>query len=161
MESLVYWNIIFDGEDPGPSDDFSLKFVDCSSIVGEPLLKHSFMDDLILHIKRHQHYNVIGNIKKIIDDGGDDQSDRNIYALLGILKNGLRLGFLLGNVMENEMDLWHVAAVWPDEFALQVLKDQEIFRKGLLLIIDQPSTWARIDLITPLTKKTRTSHITI
>ncbi|MHA1998177.1 MAG: hypothetical protein ACTSU9_08670 [Promethearchaeota archaeon] len=155
------WNVVFDGEDPGPSDDFSLKFIDCSTLVGEPLLNNLFIDDLIMLIKKEDHYNVIGNIKMIIDDGGADQSDKNIYALLGIMKNGLKLGFLLGNVIENESDLWHVAAIWPDEYAIQVLDDQNLFMKGLLLIIDKPEEWLRVDLITPLTKKTRGTHITM
>ncbi|MHA1848976.1 MAG: hypothetical protein ACTSYS_09655 [Promethearchaeota archaeon] len=160
-EEFLYWDVIFDGGDPGPSDDFSLKFVDGSALIGEPLLKNEFLDDLIFLIKKYDHYNVIGNIKKIIDDAGDDQSDKNIYALLGILKNELKVGFLLGNVTENELDFWHVAAVWPEDFAVEIVKNQEIFKNALLLILDKPDEWSRVDLITPVYKKTRTSNITI
>lgn len=161
MEELEYWHVVFDGEDPGPSDDFMLNFVDCSDLVGEPLLNNNFIDDLILHIKKHEHYNIIGNIKNISDDNDEDQSDKNIYALLGILKNGLKVGFLLGNIILEEKDLWHVAAIWPTDFALEVIKDQSVFQNALLLVIDDPDQWIRVDLITPITKKASTSNITI
>ena len=156
-DEFSYWDVTFDGEDPGVADDFVLNFVDCSFLVGEPLLKNDFLDDMILHVKKHDNYNIIGNIKEIIDDAGENQTDKNIYAMLGILKNGLRVGFLIGNLIENGRDFWHVAAIWPDEFAAKVIESQEVFQNALFLFVDQPEAWSRVDLIVPITKKA--SHV--
>lgn len=156
-----FWSIIFDGEDPGPSDDFALEFMDCSFLVGEPLLKNDFLEDLILLVKEQDQYNIIGNIKKINDDLGEDQTDKNIYALLGIMNNGLRLGFLLGNVIDGETNYWHVAALWPENFALNVIKDQAIFKSALLSFVKKPDEWARVDLIIPISKKKKPSSMNI
>ena len=156
-----FWHIIFDGEDPGSSDDFSLEFMDCSFLVGEPLLKNDYLQDLISLVKKHDHYNIIGNIKKITDDLGEDQTDKNIYALLGIMKNGLRVGFLLGNVIDGELNYWHVAALWPEEFALNVIADQELFKLALLTFVEKPDEWARVDLIIPIAKKNRPTMMNI
>ncbi|HME52386.1 MAG TPA: hypothetical protein VKM55_09230 [Candidatus Lokiarchaeia archaeon] len=148
-----YWDVTFDGEDPGVADDFVLNFVDCSFLVGEPLLKNDFLDDMILLVKKHDHYNIIGNIKEIVDDSGAIQTDKNIYAILGILKNGLRIGFLIGNLIENGQDLWHIAAIWPDEFADQVKINQDVFQNALFMFLDKPEDFARVDIIVPITKK--------
>ena len=156
-----FWDVTFDGEDPGLSDDFVLNFVDCSFIVGEPLLKNDFLDDLILLVKKHEHYNIIGNIKEIIDDAGENQTDKNIYAILGILKNGLRIGFLIGNLIENGQDLWHIAAIWPDEFADEVRKNQDAFQNALFMFIDKPEEFTRVDIIVPITKKVARANLTI
>ncbi|NMC04253.1 MAG: hypothetical protein GYA24_03530 [Candidatus Lokiarchaeota archaeon] len=152
---FTYWDVTFDGEDPGLADDFVLNFVDCSFLVGEPLLKNDFLDDVVMLVKKHDHYNIIGNIKEIVDDAGEIQTDKNIYALLGILKNGLRVGFLLGNLIENGKDFWHVAAIWPEEFAQKVRGNQNVFQNALFLFIDNPDAWSRVDLIVPLTKKSQ------
>jgi hypothetical protein len=157
----AYWDVTFDGEDSGAADDFVLNFVDCSFLVGEPLLKNDFLDDMVLLVKKHGHYNIIGNIKEIIDDAGEIQTDKNIYAMLGILKNGLRVGFLLGNLIENGQDFWHVAAVWPDEFADKVRENQEVFQNALFLFISDPDVWSRVDLIVPLTKKSQHHNFSI
>ncbi len=154
-----YWDVTFDGEDPGAADDFVLNFVDCSFLVGEPLLKNEFIDDLILLVKKEDNYNVIGNIKEIVDDTGSDQSDKNIYAMLGIMKNGLRVGFLLGNLIEDGKDFWHVAAIWPDEFATSVIENQDVFQNALFAFIARPGDWSRVDVIIPINKKTR--HIDV
>ena len=148
-----FWDVTFDGEDPGVADDFVLNFVDCSFLVGEPLLKNDFLDDMILLVKKHDHYNIIGNIKEIVDDAGINQTDKNIYAILGILKNGLRVGFLIGNLVENGQDLWHIAAIWPDEFADQVRLNQDAFQNALFMFLDKPEDFARVDIIVPITKK--------
>ncbi|MHA1714591.1 MAG: hypothetical protein ACTSXP_03020, partial [Promethearchaeota archaeon] len=153
MEDPKFWLITFDGEDPGPSDDFTLKFIDCSYLVGEPLLKQKFLKDLIALVEEHDHYNIIGNIKEIIDDAGKNLSDKNMYTLLGILKNGLKIGFLLGNIVDKGKDLWHVAALWPFEFAAAVDKNLEYFVKSLILFVDKPEQWTRVDLIIPILKK--------
>jgi hypothetical protein len=134
-EGFSYWDVTFDGEDSGVADDFVLNFVDCSFLVGEPLLKNDFLDDMVLLVKKHEHYNIIGNIKEIVDDAGDVQTDKNIYAMLGILKNGIRVGFLIGNLIENGQDFWHVAAVWPEEFAAKVRENQAIFQNALFLFV--------------------------
>ncbi|MFX0100160.1 MAG: hypothetical protein ACFFCS_11315 [Candidatus Hodarchaeota archaeon] len=156
-----YWHIIFDGEDPGPSDDFALEFMDCSFLVGEPLLKNDFLEDLISLVKKHEQYNIIGNIKKINDDLGENQTDKNIYALLGIMNNGLRIGFLLGNVIDGEINYWHVAALWPEEFALNVIKDQDLFKLALMSFLEKPDEWARVDLIIPISKKNQPTMMNI
>jgi hypothetical protein len=158
-EDFNYWDITFDGEDPGTADDFVLSFIDCSFLVGEPLLTNEFMDDLILLIKKHENYNIIGNIKEIVDDIGEIQSDKNIYAMLGILHNGLRVGFLLGNLIDNDKDYWHIAAIWPQQFAQKVVENQEIFHKALLMFVDKPDEWLRVDLIVPISKKTRNINL--
>jgi hypothetical protein len=75
-DEFSYWDVTFDGEDPGIADDFVLNFVDCSFLVGEPLLKNDFLDDMVMLMKKHDHYNIIGNIKEIIDDAGDIQTDK-------------------------------------------------------------------------------------
>lgn len=157
QRQFAYWDVTFDGNTPGVADDFTLHFVDCSNIVGEPLLKNMFLDDLIGFMKNKgvTHYTINGNIKHILDDNGEDQSDKNIYALLGILKNGLRVGFLLGNIIEDGEDFWHVAAVWPEEFARSVLDDQKSFHNALFLFIDDPGAWLRVDLIVPIEKNTQ------
>ncbi len=160
-DEFSYWDVTFDGEDPGVADDFVLNFVDCSFLVGEPLLKNDYLDDMVLLVKKHSHYNIIGNIKEIIDDAGDIQTDKNIYAMLGILKNGLRVGFLLGNLIENGQDFWHVAAVWPEEFAVKVKENQAVFQNALFLLIDDPNAWSRVDLIVPLTKKSAHHNFSI
>jgi len=156
-----YWNIIFDGEDPGPSDDFALEFMDCSFLVGEPLLKNEYLEDLISLVKKNEQYNIIGNIKKIHDDLGEDQTDKNIYALLGIMNNGLRIGFLLGNVIDGDINYWHVAALWPEEFALNVMDDQEIFKNALMAFVEKPDEWSRVDLIIPISKKNQPTMMNI
>jgi hypothetical protein len=161
LDEFSYWDVTFDGEDPGLSDDFVLNFVDSSFLVGEPLLKNNFLDDIIILVKKHDHYNIIGNIKEIIDDAGEIQTDKNIYAILGILKNGLRVGFLLGNLIENGQDFWHVAAIWPEEFAEKVIEDQAVFQNALMLFIDKPEIWTRVDVIVPITKKTHQHNFSI
>jgi len=161
LDEFAYWDITFDGEDPGMSDDFVLNFVDCSFLVGEPLLKSDYLDDMVLLVKKHEHYNIIGNIKEIVDDAGDVQTDKNIYAILGIAKNGLRVGFLLGNLIENGQDFWHVAAVWPEEFAEKVKQNPAVFQNALFLFIDDPDAWSRVDLIVPITKKNQHHNFSI
>ncbi len=151
-EEFSYWDVTFDGENPGVADDFVLNFVDCSFLVGEPLLKNDYLDDMVMLVKKHEHYNIIGNIKEIIDDAGDIQTDKNIYAMLGIL---------LGNLIENGQDFWHVAAVWPEEFALKVKENQAVFQNALFLLIDNPDAWTRVDLIVPLTKKSQRHNFSI
>jgi hypothetical protein len=159
-EEFAIWDVTFEGEKPGTADDFVLSFVDSSFLVGEPLLTNQFVDDLVLITKQTDHYNIIGNIKEIIDDEGVNQSDKNIYAILGILNNGLRIGFLIGNVIENSQDFWHVAAVWPEGLARKVLENPEVFRTALLLLVDQPETWARVDIIIPISGM-HSSHINL
>ncbi len=160
-DGFSYWDVTFDGEDAGLADDFVLNFVDCSFLVGEPLLKNDFLDDMVMLVKKHDHYNIIGNIKEIIDDAGDIQTDKNIYAMLGILKNGLRVGFLLGNLIENGKDFWHVGAIWPEEFARKVKNNQAVFQNALFLFIDDPNVWSRVDIIVPLTKKSQHHNFSI
>ena len=159
-EEFAYWDVTFEGEHPGAADDFVLSFIDSSFLVGEPLLTNQFIEDLVLITKQNDHYNIIGNIKEIIDDEGIDQSDKNIYAVLGILKNGLRIGFLIGNVVESSQDFWHIAAVWPEALAKKVLENPEVFKTALLLLVDQPEEWVRVDIIIPISGM-HMSHINL
>lgn len=161
-DEFAWWDVTFEGESPGSADDFVLSFVDSSFLVGEPLLTNEFIDDLVLITKQTDHYNIIGNIKEIIDDEGVNQSDKNICAILGILRNGLRIGFLIGNVIVDNQDFWHIAAVWPEGLARKVVENPEVFKTALLLLVDQPEEWARVDIIIPLTGNgMRGTHINL
>lgn len=160
-EETRFWDVTFEGEDPGLADDFVLNFVDCSFLVGEPLLKNEFLDEMVILVKKYDHYNIIGNIKEVIDDAGANQTDKNIYAILGILKNGLRIGFLIGNLIENGQDLWHIAAIWPEEFADRVKINQDVFQNALFMFIDKPEEFSRVDIIVPISKKMTRANFSI
>lgn len=146
------WNVKFDGADPGPSDDFTLSFVNIDNIVKSEeqfVLVDKYVDDLLNLCRDNDNYSVIGNLKEITSPQGEDLSDKRIYALMGVhtgTGQSLQLGCLLAQYNEGN---WGILGLWPDPFAEAVKENNEILSGFLMAFIGSPNDWERVDVVIP------------
>ncbi len=149
---MSHWNVKFDGADPGPSDDFTLKFTNIDDVLASEdqfVLVKKYVDDVLTLCRDNEHYNVIGNLKEILSPDGKDFSDKKIYALMGVhtgTGQSLQLGCLLAQFKD---DSWGLLGLWPDAFAEAIREDKEILNGFLMAFVASPSDWERVDVVIP------------
>lgn len=146
------WNVKFDGADPGPSDDFTLSFVNIDNIVKPEeqfVLVDKYVDDILNLCRDNDRYSVIGNLKEIFSPQGEDLSDKRIYALMGVhtgTGQSLRLGCLLAQYQDGN---WGILGLWPEPFAEAVKENNEILNGFLMAFVGAPNDWERVDVVIP------------
>lgn len=149
---MSYWQVTFDGADPGPSDDFIINFVKIDDILPESerfTLVDKFVSDLVTHAESKSHYNVIGNLKDIKSPTGEDFSKRKIWAFLGVhtgTGTTLKVGCLLAQYQD---DSWGILGLWPDPFSGAVKDDPNILKGFLMAFVESPDDWERVDIVQP------------
>jgi len=142
------WRVVFEGEEPGPADDFELDFADLRDLIGDTLiLKEEALEILKKRLKQYDHYNAIGNIKDVsIPPGEEIIPLKAFFALLGIDKQELRFGFLMflegGRVI--------LVAVWPEPYAEAIKNEPNLIGGVISSMIDDPDNWRRVDVVLPL-----------
>lgn len=147
------WVVEFDGEDPGPSDDFVFEFTKIKSVVSDPSIykiSKNFVNNLTMLISSKKNYSIIGNIKKIISPDGTEYTDKAIYALIGFIMfkdTKLQVGFLLAEYSDNTFGL---LGIWPDEFVRVVEQDNPLLTNFLQLIVNAPEKWNSVYLVVPI-----------
>ena len=144
-EERLVWSLTLEGTSENDDDDLVLEFVDTSNIFGEPTIERQLVDTIISNAKKHDHYSVFRNLKKIISDKGETMTGLAIWALLGIVKeNSQRVGLLLGSLIEGGV---HIVAAWPDSFADQLRGDISLLDTVLDNFSSNPVFWKQVDLI--------------
>ncbi|MGQ4891646.1 MAG: hypothetical protein ACP6IP_04055 [Candidatus Njordarchaeia archaeon] len=144
------WKVTFEGEDPGPADDFNLDFIDMNETIGSYLaLKKEALDILEKLMKEKENYNVIGNIKDVSIPIPENIPIGAFFALLGIDKEELRFGFLL--LMGKDELL--LVGIWPEPFVDAVKENTNIMNAVVGSMLEQPENWRRVDLILPIEEK--------
>lgn len=149
---MSHWEVKFDGADPGPSDDFVLKFMRIEDVLNEEdrfTLVDKYVADIVGLVKSNDHYNVIGNLKEIVSPTGEDLTRRKIWAFMGVhtgTGNELKIGSLLAQYKD---DSWGILGLWPDPFAAAVKEDITILKGLLMAFIEKPGDWERVDIVQP------------
>lgn len=145
MDETLTWKLVLEGSTESESDDLELHFIDASNIFGEPTIERSFVDAIISHSAKKEHYSVFRNLKKIISDKGEDMTGMAIWALLGIVKeNSQRVGLLLGSLETGGV---HIIAAWPNSFADQLRGDVSLLDIVLDNFTSNPDFWKQVDLV--------------
>lgn len=144
------WKILFEGDKPGPADDFELKFRDTKDIFGKevPAFKREFFDKIIEAIKNNDNYYVWENIKSITPPK-DAQIELTLYTIdnyfiiLGIDQDDLRYGIL----MLLTEDAVIVRGIWPDGLVDAIKKDHEFLDGVLFGVLGRPDLWKEVVVV--------------
>ena len=142
----MIWKVKFEGKDPGPADDFVLEFIDMRDIHGLMAINQEHIEQMLKLFDTHKNYHILGNIKEVTSPSGENFSNKEIYALLGINVQQMKYGILLGRT-ENELI---IMGVWPRHFAGAVREDEAFLNHVFFAFLNMPETWSRVDLITTL-----------
>ncbi len=151
----MHWTVKFDGEDPGPSDDFVFKFRSLESLNPEATayaLDKEYIESLIRKAQIYNHYAIFGNIKEVIAPDGTDHSEEAIYALVGFHKSDIpnedvEVGVLLAEFVDGDFG---VLGIWPDDAAEISKGDPERLEKMFHLLLESPHEWTHVMLILPI-----------
>ncbi|MCD6514171.1 MAG: hypothetical protein J7L07_04535 [Candidatus Odinarchaeota archaeon] len=141
------WDIVFEGEEPGTADDFTLTFIDLRDIMGDFLeLKEKAMRILVDLIKSHDNYHAVGNIKEVIPPELEEIELQSIWALLGIDKDDLRFGFLFRSSEEGSL----LIGVWPKAYADAIKDNNRLLGGVIIAMLEKPNNWKCVDAVLPL-----------
>ncbi len=150
---MSYWVVEFDGEDPGPSDDFTFEFASIESIIrnsSDYKLSKNFINEISMLISSRENYSIIGNIKKITSPDGKVYTNKAIYALIGLIEidgTKLQTGCLLAEYSD---DTFGLLGLWPDGLVEAVKSDRSLLTNLLKLIVNAPAKWDGVYLILPI-----------
>lgn len=143
------WLVRFEGDKPGPADDFELEFVDVVEILGKiPIYKKLLFDKLIEAIKQNDNYYVWENIKNIKPPEEVPFSLGNYFIILAIDKEGLKFGILMVLFQEKVI----LGGLWPSELADAVKKDNDILDAVLYTVLEKPDNWKELVVVYAPTK---------
>ncbi len=159
----MYWTVMFDGEDPGPSDDFVFKFRSLESLNIETrdyALDEKYVEALIKHTEIYDHYSIFGNIKKIVSPDGKEYSGKAFYALVGFYKSkdggeDLGVGVLIAKLLAGDFD---VLGIWPDDVAEMSQGDPEKIDRLFRNFLDYPDEWSDVMIIRTTPKDLPPTH---
>lgn len=138
------WVVLFEGEKPGPADDFSLDFVDIIEVLGEiPVYKRMVFDRLVRNIKMHENYKHFENIKDITPPEKVPFSLQSYFILLGIDDEGLKYGLLM-ILLEDRVVL---GGIWPEALAEAIKSDPKILDGLIYAFMERPSNWKEVIIV--------------
>ncbi len=151
----MYWHVTFDGEYPGPSDDYTLEFKSMEAIGSKDkasVIVRKFVDQLIEMVKFHENYHIVGNIKSVISPSNEDHSDKAMFAIVGFYQPGrdepeIRIGLLIAELIGGNFQL---LGIWPDEAADASQGNIESLSILLDKFLNLPDVWTNVFLITPV-----------
>ncbi|MGQ4913707.1 MAG: hypothetical protein ACP6IU_03040 [Candidatus Asgardarchaeia archaeon] len=148
---MKVWKVTFENPSERSLRNLTVEFVDVIDLFGHGLgIDKSFIDKLMELIEKRENYNLISNIKKVVDPEDTDLSEHAIFALLCEDSNHTNFSFLLGQSTEDD---WLLLGIWPDTFAKIFKQNQQHIDVTLSNIISEPDMWEEIDLIMPLQTK--------
>ena len=136
------WVVTFEGEKPGPADDFSLEFIDTREVLGSYVeFKPIFMEKIVELVNKEKHYNPIKNIKKIESPEIAELDIKNFWVILGTDNEGRKIGLLLAS-LEGEKQL--LCGIWPPPFVEAIKDNREIFDVFIGALIEKPEFWREV-----------------
>lgn len=136
------WVVTFEGEKPGPADDFSLEFIDTREALGSYIeFKPIFMEKIVELVNNEKHYNPIKNIKKIESPEIAELDIKNFWVILGTDNEGRKIGLLLANLEEEKQLL---CGIWPPPFVEAIKENREIFDAFIGALIEKPEFWREV-----------------
>ncbi|NVM54236.1 MAG: hypothetical protein HWN66_11090 [Candidatus Helarchaeota archaeon] len=139
------WNVTMEGEDLGSSDDINLTFIDSKEIIGKAPLNKRFIDDLRWNIEKHPHYKAIRNIKSIESSTGDKPATNTVGVILAsAASDDLQFGFLFTEIKK---DSYEIIALWPDDFARVCKAKKELYKKFIVNLVQNPTTFAEVSVV--------------
>ncbi|MEX0568569.1 MAG: hypothetical protein Q6363_005325 [Candidatus Njordarchaeota archaeon] len=138
------WVVLFEGDKPGPADDFELEFTDIIEVLGEiPIYKKLLFDKLIDSIKQNENYYVWENIKDIKPPEEVPFGLDNYFIVLAVDKEELRFGILMVLYQEKVI----VGGLWPSELAEAVKEDHDILDAVLYTVLEKPENWKELVVV--------------
>ena len=144
------WTAVIDGSKTSEDIvDFDFTFTDIAKVLGPTrvaVISQDLLEDLIHNIKTKPHYNTVRALKKIKSPDGQELEINNFYAIFGITKNRVRLGFLL-RLTETKTLL--LVGIWPPEFAQECKENTEFLDRALSGLGASPNSWERVDFLVP------------
>ena len=148
------WIVVIDGSRTSEEAiDFDFSFTDVTKILGPTkvaVISQELLEDLIHNIKTKGHYNAVRALKKIRSPSGQELKIDNFYAVFGITKGGIKLGFLL-RLTETKTLL--LVGIWPTDFAKECKENNEFLDRALSALGAAPDSWERVDFLVPPKKE--------
>ena len=148
------WTVVIDGSRTSDDAiDFDFSFTDVITVLGPTkvaVISQDLLEDLIHNIKTKKHYNAVRALKKIKSPKGQDLKIDCFYAIFGITKSGIKLGFLL-KLTETKTLL--LVGIWPTEFAQECKENNEFLDRALSALGASPDSWKRVDFLVPPKKE--------
>ena len=144
------WMVVIDGSRTSEEAvDFDFSFTDVTRVLGPTkvaVISQELLEDLIHNIKTNSHYNAVRALKKVRSPEGRDLETDKFYAIFGITKSGIKLGFLL-KLTETKTLL--LVGLWPPEFAQECKENSEFIDRALSALGASPESWERVDFLVP------------
>jgi hypothetical protein len=142
------WKVEFDGDKPGPEGDFNIHFQDRQLFLNdfkEGVLVAQFMDDVMKQVEAQEHYEIVGNIKKITDpEDRDITGVGEIVAILATHNEAGKICFLLGY---NKADVWETLGLYPEQYARAVKGDKRVLDTYLEKLALKPDEWDNVFIV--------------
>jgi len=133
------WVVTFEGEKPGPADDFELTFIDIREVLGGFIeFKPVFIEKLRDLMQNFDHYNPIKNIKEVRPPEAIDIDIGQFLVVLATDKEGRKVGFLMISAGGGKLVL---SAIWPSPFAQAIERENKLLDAYLYALIERPDLW--------------------
>ncbi|MHA1229954.1 MAG: hypothetical protein ACTSRP_00105 [Candidatus Helarchaeota archaeon] len=143
---MKIWTIEFSDKTETDQKSFIIDFYDVSEYNEKKIIIASeIIEEILVLIENHNNYNIMHNITKLDDPNGKNFMDKDFIVILGTNILEQKFGILFIKCLEN---CYCLEALWPEEFLLQFLENNELLMDYLSDIVNHPTSFYDISIIT-------------
>lgn len=138
------WVVLFEGEKPGPADDFTIEFIDIRDIIGKiPSYKRMLLDKLVENVNTYDNYYPWENIKSVTPPEEVPFSLQSYFIILARDQNDLKFGLFM-ILLEDQVVL---GGVWPKGLAEAISENEKILDGVLYAFLERPDNWKELFVV--------------
>ncbi|MHA1687622.1 MAG: hypothetical protein ACTSYD_14660 [Candidatus Heimdallarchaeaceae archaeon] len=122
-----------------------LDFGDYDNLANQSfVLKKEYFEEFIEKIKAQENYSITGGLVEIISPDGKDFSKHSFFAILGVDKDNLLLGILIGELQDSS---FKVVGYYPKELGVEYDENPNIIKNLAILLLKQDEMWEFVNLV--------------
>ncbi|MDD1777368.1 MAG: hypothetical protein LUQ65_04300, partial [Candidatus Helarchaeota archaeon] len=140
----ILWSVLFEGEQPGPEDDWVHEFVDSKQdIAASVQINVEFFRDLLTTCKSSTHYQIMRQIKQIKSNLNEVVPIESSFIISAQRKeDGLQVDLLLNQTDQGIETI----GIWPLQAADFFRKNQDLLKTFIVQIIKCPELFERVNI---------------
>jgi hypothetical protein len=140
----ILWSVLFEGEQPGPEDDWVHEFVDCKEAIASSMqIKVEFFRDLLTTCKSSTHYQIMRQIKYVKSNLNEVVPIEDSFIISAQRKeDGLQVDLLLHQTDQGI----EIIGIWPLQQADFFRKNQDLLKLLIVQIVKSPELFERVNI---------------
>jgi len=144
----ILWSVLFEGEEPGPEDDWVHEFVDSKKDIASSMqIKLEFFRDLFTACKSSTHYQIMRQIKCIRSNLNEIVPiDCSFIIAAQRKQDGVQVDLLLHQTDQG----FEIIGIWPLQQADFFRKNQDLLKMLIVQIVKSPELFERVNIFIPV-----------